>query len=151
MSEKPEKILYQNQNEIWEQAKGHLVDIVKDEPVVKEALVWASLAEGKFGLYQEKYREQEGSDIDLVVITDENYEIPQEWKFTTVEKSCFDLYRLGKFTYEGHQHPIDGLIVFPSRHNLQEVRDMLSDRSKSIYLKEGTSILTQYEDLSKKG
>lgn len=150
MSEKPEKTLYENQAEIWETAKKVLVEMVEDKPVVQEALVWASLAEGKFGLYEQEYRGQEGSDIDLVIITDENYELPPEWKFTTVEKSCFDLYRVGKFMHEGHKHPIDGLIVFPSRHSLQEVRDMLADRSKSIYLKSGSSILAQYEDRSEK-
>jgi len=141
MSEKPEKTLYENQEEIWDEARGFLTEMVSDKPVVQEALVWASLAEGKFGLYEHEHKGQEGSDIDLVIIADEKYPLPKEWKSTTIEKSCFDLYRLGNFVYKGHKHPVDGLIVFPSRHSLQEVREMLADRSKSIYLKSGESIL----------
>lgn len=141
MSNKPNKILYENQDEVWGKAKDFLIEKVKDEPCVQEALVWASLAEGKFGLYEEEYKGQEGSDIDLVIIVDESHPIPRDWSFTTIEKSCFDLYHLGKFVHEGHKHPIDGLVVFPSRHDLQEVRDMLAFRSRSIYLKSGKSIL----------
>lgn len=145
MSDKPNKILYENQENIWENAKQFLIEIVSSKPAVQEALVWASLAEGKFGLYEHEHSGQEGSDIDLVVILDDNFKIPESWKFTNVEKSCFSLYRVGKFSYQGHIHPIDGLLVFPSKHNLQEVRDMLADRSKSIYLKSGESILETYK------
>ncbi len=145
MSDKPRKILYENQEAIWKNAKEFLTQIVTDKPVVQEALVWASLAEGKFGLYEHEYDGREGSDIDLVVILDEAFAIPKDWSFTTVKKSCFDLYHIGKFVHEGHRHPIDGLLVFPSRHSLQEVRDMLADRSKSIYLKSGKSILSTHD------
>lgn len=145
MADKPRKILYENQEKIWNSAKLFLKEVVEDKPAVKEALVWASLAEGKFGLYDHEYDGREGSDIDLVVILDEKFPISEGWTDTTVEKSCFDLYHIGKFIHEGHKHPIDGLLVFPSRHNLQEVREMLADRSKSIYLKSGESILTTHD------
>jgi hypothetical protein len=144
LSDKPEKTLYENQAEVWDSAKRFLTDLIADKPVVQEALVWASLAEGKFGLYAHDHKGQEGSDIDLVIIVDEGAQIPEEWKFTTIRKSCFDLYRLGTFVHEGHKHLIDGLLVFPSRHDLQEVRDMLADRSKSIYIKSGESTLKTY-------
>jgi hypothetical protein len=150
MSEKPRKFLYEDQDKIWSEAREFLLALVANKPSVQEALVWASLAEGQFGLYEKEYRGQEGSDIDLVVIINENYPLPGDWKFTTVEKSCFSLYRIGKFFHRGHKHPIDGLLVFPTRHDLQEVRDMLADRSKSIYLKEGRSILTTYNIHSEK-
>ena len=149
MSDKPRKILYENQEKIWDSAKQFLKEMVEDKPFVQEALVWASLAEGKFGLYEHEYDGREGSDIDLVVILDEKFQLPESWKFTTVKKSCFDLYHIGKFIHEGHKHPIDGLLVSPSRHSLQEVRDMLADRSKSIYLKSGESILTTLSSSSK--
>src|SRR5258708_40073494 len=102
MSDKPNKILYENQENIWETARQFLIEIVSNKPAVHEALVWASLAEGNFGLYEHEHRGQEGSDIDLVVIVDEKFKLPEGWKFTNVEKSCFDLYRVGKFTYQGH-------------------------------------------------
>ena len=58
MSEKPEKTVYENQNDVWKEAEKFLNELINDKPVVQEALVWASLAEGKFGLYEHEYRDQ---------------------------------------------------------------------------------------------
>lgn len=145
MKSRPKKNLYPDQTDVWNKAQKHLVELVNDKPCVQEAIVWASLAEGKFGLYEEPYGNREVSDIDLVVIIDEDFPLPKTWKFTTVKKSCFDLYKLGYFEYQNHTHPIDGLLVFPSRHNLKEVRAMLTDRCKSIYLKSGISLLEELD------
>ena len=150
MGEKPDKVLYENQDEVWSEAKEFLVDLVSGEKGVKEAIVWASLAEGRFGLYEHEHRGREGSDVDLVVIINEEHPLPKTWSFTNVRKDVFDLYHIGKFTHEGHDHEIDGLLVFPSRHDLQEVRNMLANKSKSIYLKSGESILDKYNYSSSK-
>jgi len=132
---KPKKIIYENQAEVWGNAKKYLLNLISNQPCVKEAIVWASLAEGTFGVYEEEYRGQEGSDIDLVLIIDEEYPIPKQWKFTKIKKSWFDLYSLGKFVHIGHIHNIDGLLVFPSRHNLEKMKSSLKGRSKIIYVK----------------
>ena len=95
--------------------------------------MWASLAEGKFGIYEKPYRNQVGSDIDLVVVMKEPINIPKDWKFTKVEKSWFDLYHLGHFEHQGHKHQIDGLIVIPSKHDLSKMTKSLKDRSKKIF------------------
>jgi len=86
---KPKKIIYENQAEVWGNAKKYLLNLISNQPCVKEAIVWASLAEGTFGVYEEEYRGQEGSDIDLVLIIDEEYPIPKQWKFTKIKKSWF--------------------------------------------------------------
>ena len=135
--EKPNKIIYENQKEVWQKAKKYLLEIVTDEPCVQKATVWASLAEGQFGVYETTYKNRhEGSDIDLVVIVDEKHPIPKKWKFTNVNKSWFDLYHdLGVFKHGGHKHIVDGLLVFPSRHDLKEMETDLKGRSKLIYKK----------------
>lgn len=132
---KPLKKIYPDQNDVWEQATKFLIDKFSKEECIQEMIIWASLAEGKFGLYEEPYNRMEGSDIDLVIILDEEKPIPPEWNFTTVVKSWFDLYHLGKFVYQGHVHKIDGLVVSPSRHNMQRMNEELKGRSKSIYLR----------------
>ena len=63
---KPPKILYENQEEVFEEAKKYLLKIINYD-CVSEAYVWASFAEGKFGVYKSLYRGQEASDIDLVI------------------------------------------------------------------------------------
>ena len=129
---KPQKILYKNQNDIWNKAEAHLKKLLLNSNHVKEAYVWASLAEGKFGIYEEPYKNQIGSDIDLVVVLENYNDIPKDWKFTKVEKSWFDLYKLGYFEYNGNKHQIDGLIVIPSKHDLEKMKKALAGRSKKI-------------------
>lgn len=134
---KPNKVLYENQEDVWKAARKFLLDLVKDKPAVKKAIVWASLAEGKFGLYEGQYRGVEGSDIDLVLIMDEKYPVPEGWHWTTVSKSWFDLYtNMGNFVYRGHKHKVDGLLVFPSRHSLKKMEKSIKGRSKVIYERE---------------
>lgn len=137
MSIKPNKIPYENQELVWEKAKEYLTELISNTPCVKKAYVWASLAEGKFGVYEKLYKNRhEASDVDLVIVIDEKYPIPEEWHFTNVKKSWFDLYHdLGVFEHDGHKHIVDGLLVFPSRHNLEEMEVDLKNRSKIIYEK----------------
>ena len=129
---KPSKRLYENQEDILEEASKYLRLVLSKCNSVKEAYVWASLAEGKFGVYEEPYRGQTGSDIDLVIVVNEPFELPKEWKFTKVHKSWFDLYHIGFFNYKRNIHQIDGLIVIPSRHDLNKMRTAIKGRSKLI-------------------
>jgi predicted nucleotidyltransferase len=129
---KPPKILYENQEDAWSKAEVNLKKLLSNCHSVKEAYVWASLAEGKFGIYEKPYRDQIGSDIDLVIVMNEPIQIPKDWKFTKVEKSWFDLYHLGYFDYEGHKHQIDGLIVIPSKHDIKKMRKSLEGRCRKI-------------------
>ena len=127
------KILYENQEDVWNKAEDYLKKLLSNCDTVKEAYVWASLAESKFGVYEKPYRGQIGSDIDLVIVMKEPIDIPKDWKFTKVEKSWFDLYHLGYFEYEGHKHQIDGLIVIPSKHNIDGMKKSLEGRSRKIF------------------
>ncbi|MBN1159807.1 MAG: hypothetical protein JXA43_01050 [Candidatus Diapherotrites archaeon] len=129
---KPAKILYEDQEDVWNKARKRLLQILAKCKTVEEAYVWASLAEGQFGLYEQPYRNQLGSDIDLVVVMREPPEIPKDWNFTKVEKKWFDLYDIGFFEYEGNIHKIDGLIVIPSKHDLAKMKEALEGRSKRI-------------------
>ncbi|HDP73967.1 MAG TPA: hypothetical protein ENN46_03380 [Candidatus Woesearchaeota archaeon] len=129
---KPKKTLYSDQADVWSKAKRHIESVLADCNCVSEAYVWASLAEGKFGLYEKPYRNQAGSDIDLVVVLKEHSKPPENWKFTKVRKAWFDLYELGTFEYKGNSHQIDALVVDPSRHDVDRMRKALEDRSKRI-------------------
>ncbi len=132
---KPNKKLYESQEDVWREAAKHLESILSKCDSIKEAYVWASLAEGKFGTYEELYKGQTGSDIDLVIVVKEPFELPKEWKDTKVKKSWFDLYHLGNFDYKGNKHQIDGLVVIPSKHDVEKMKEALKGRSKRIYVK----------------
>ena len=129
---KPTKILYEDQKELWEKASSYILKLIKNQPCVKEAYIWASLAEGQFGIYEEEYQGRLASDIDLVIVLNENESIPKSWKYLHVEKSWFKLYKLGIFEYKGNAHPIDGLLVSPSIHDIRRMKEMLDRRSKRL-------------------
>ncbi len=74
---KPKKILYENQDKVLEKASKYLIELIRNEPCVKKAFIWASLAEGKFGVYEKEYSGRFLSDIDLVIILEEAAEIPK--------------------------------------------------------------------------
>ena len=132
---KPRKILYENQKVVYGKALVCLKKILRECKCIKEAFIWASLAEKKFGVYEKPYNNQTCSDIDLVIVLNENdpIKIPKTWKCTKVEKSWFDLYNLGYFEYQGNKHQIDGLIVIPSKHNLVAMKKDLKGRCKKIF------------------
>lgn len=107
ISEKPEKILYKNQDEILQKVINLLK---KDIPQNSEAIIFGSLAESKFGKYTENYKGHEGSDIDVIIFIDRK-EIPLHWKYLNVSKGWWDLYRGIKIEINGTIHKTDILIV----------------------------------------
>lgn len=129
---KPPKILYKDQKDVWNKAEKFLKDLLKDSTTIKEAYAWASLAEGKFGIYEKPYKNQIGSDIDFVIVMNEPIDIPKTWKSANFETAWFDLYRLDDFVYQKNKHQIDGLIVIPSKHNIDRMRERLKGMSKKI-------------------
>lgn len=130
--EKPPKKLYSDQEDVWNKAEKFLKNLLNDSKTVKEAHVWASLAEGKFGVYERPYKDQIGSDIDFVIVMNEPADIPKNWKFADFGTAWFDLYKLGDFEYQNNKHQIDGLIVFPSKHNVDRMKERLKGMSKKI-------------------
>ena len=129
---KPKKIPYKDQGDVWKRAEIHLKNILLNSESVREAFVWASLAEGQFGLYKKEYKGKMGSDIDLVIVMSEPIDIPGDWKDTKFETTWFRQYFLGYFEYKGNQHQIDGLIVIPSKHDINRMKEQLKGRSKKI-------------------
>jgi len=130
---KPKKTLYKNQEDACNKATSYLKTVLSKSKSVKEAYIWASLAEGKFGIYNKPYRDQTGSDIDLVIVMNEPISIPSDWKSTEIEESWFTLYHLGYFEYQGNKHRIDGLVVIPSKHDINMMKQLLKGRARKIF------------------
>lgn len=104
---KPEKILYENQDEILKT----IIDLLKkDMPQDAEAIIFGSLAESKFSKYKEIYHGHFGSDIDVIVFI-EKENIPAHWKYLNVSKRWWDLFRGIKIEINGTIHKTDILVV----------------------------------------
>ena len=136
---KPKKTIYPNQKDAFEKFRKFILPHLRKIPEIKEAMIWASLAEGKFGTYEREYREHTGSDVDLVLLLEEGKDIPEAFKDLEVHKSWFDGY-LNKsfrhFDYDGNDHKVDVLVV--KRDKLDVAKESLKGRSKRLYVKKGS-------------
>lgn len=116
--------VYPNQEGIEKRIREHLLSTRLNHPFVDEARLMGSLAFGQFGVYYEPERKHEkpkiASDVDLLVIADENYPVPSDWIFNR-HFIFFDVYNLGTLTgIEGVQdniHDVDAWVYFPSQAN----------------------------------
>lgn len=108
MEQKPEKIIYENQEEIYTKIFNFIKSILPAE--VTEAYLWGSTVERKFGRYSQKFGSHEGSDIDVIIIIPRE-KIPENWKYLNTEKDWWYLYRGGKIDISGMIHLVDLLVV----------------------------------------
>jgi len=79
------RIPYKNQQEIKKQIFDYLKQKIFLNPFVAKVYLLGSLVDRDFGLYEKPEENilgevNYGSDIDLIIIADENFEIPKTWK-----------------------------------------------------------------------
>jgi len=108
MRQKPEKIVYGNQEEVHDIILNFVKSILPFE--VTEAYIFGSTVERKFGKYCKNFGSHEGSDIDVVVMIPRE-RIPSYWKYLNTEKDWWFLYRGGKINIKGTIHKVDLIIV----------------------------------------
>ncbi len=110
--EKPEKIVYDNQEEVHDK----IVSFAQSQLGlgVNEAYLVGSATTKKFGKYTEKFRGHDGSDIDVVAFVDE---IPKNWKNLNMEKTWWRGYRGGKLEVNEILHKVEVMVV---KHGMEE-------------------------------
>jgi predicted nucleotidyltransferase len=138
MLNKPPKKIYENQEEAFEEFRKFITPYLKKIPEVEEAVVWASLAEGKFGTYAREHRGHTGSDVDLVVLLGKGKKIPKGFRDMECHKAWFDGHickEFRHFDYLGNDHKVDVLLV--KREELEKAKTRMKGRIKSLYLKKG--------------
>ena len=77
---KPDKFLYPDQDAVRNEFIAFILPFLEKHPFFHKVWIWASLAKGQFGVYEEVYREMEASDVDLLVEVNEEFEPPAELK-----------------------------------------------------------------------
>ena len=112
---KKEKIIYDNQKEVFEKVTSFLKTSLKEE--IDEAYLFGSLISGEFGKYLEKYGVHDGSDIDLIVFLS-GKDVPKNWKYLDTEKSWWKLYRGEIIEINNLIHKIDVLVVKDGKEKL---------------------------------
>lgn len=85
MEKRVERKVYENQEKIKEEIISHLKRIIFREPFTKRVYLLGSLVGGQFGVYTKPKIDKigeisYGSDVDLIIIADERFKIPSNWK-----------------------------------------------------------------------
>ena len=162
MLKRPPREIYSNQSSLKKKIISYLKKNIYTYPCVDRVYLFGSLQDGHFGkYYSPKYdgsgNKKLGSDIDLVIIVDERFSLPSNWKEETSD--IFDRYKapalkgilgvedgvhdISLFVYlpsKANQPPADkknkhiGLYASPTREKALEVM-LSSDNSSMIYEK----------------
>ncbi len=127
MKQKPEKIIYENQEEIYNKILNFVISILPKEVI--EAYLWGSVIERKFGVYRKKYGSNEGSDIDVVVMIPKE-KIPYGWKYLNTQKEWWYLYSGGKIEINGTIHRVDLMVVKEGKE--EYVRNRIKEKNWKV-------------------
>ncbi|MFB6246132.1 MAG: hypothetical protein ABEI74_00890 [Candidatus Pacearchaeota archaeon] len=137
MKEKPNKRAYEDQEEVFEKCKNFLLPYLKDIPEIKSAVLWGSIVNGSFGVYEETWRGQTGSDVDLIIFLEKGAKPPKQFKYLEIDKKWFKGYKpinFRDFLYSGNVHKVDTLLVKEGHES--EAQDDITGKSKEIYSKD---------------
>jgi len=124
-----EKKIYKNQKEILRKFLEYIDPIFRDNPEIKEAYLWGSLAKGDFGIYKMPYNGKTESDVDLVLFINPKSNIPKDWKNLNDTHSWFDVYKCQEyrnFKYKNQTHKVDLLVV----HKDKSIKDLEKTNKK---------------------
>lgn len=95
--ERPKKTVYSRKEQGMILAKARefvLQDLLPDSDINK-ILIFGSLAKGTFGEYERSWRHGKFSDIDVLILADDNFRPPKEWKVWTGHEK-FKVYTHGR-------------------------------------------------------
>lgn len=127
MKQKPEKIIYKNQEEVHYLIVDYLKSTLPKDII--RAYLWGSAVERTFGKYVEKYGSHEGSDIDVIVMIP-NEKIPSSWKYLNTEKEWWSLYRGGAIDINGTIHQVDLIVVKEGKE--EHARNRIKERNWKV-------------------
>lgn len=131
---KPNKKIYKGQKQIQKKIINFLLPKLKEIPQIEKAYLWGSIINGDFGVYQKKWREHIGSDIDLIILLKKHCRVPKEFKYLEIDKLWFKGYKpreFRKIKIEGNEHKVDILLI--KRSHIKDAMKDIKGKSKLIY------------------
>lgn len=105
---KPQKKNYDNQKEIKNIAKKYVFE--KLDSSAKKIYLSGDIITGKFGFYDRPYKRYRGSTIEVYIVPLNNFEIPQKWKVSLINKDI-KKYEVGEIIMRGVKHKVNVTII----------------------------------------
>jgi predicted nucleotidyltransferase len=102
IKERPKKSILpeDEQKEILEKVKEFVLDDLLPNPKINKIILFGSLVKGTFGKYEKTYKNRIYSDIDILVMVEDDFEVQDEWK-SHFSCGLYDVYNV---------HELDGKI-----------------------------------------
>lgn len=116
---KPKKMLYENQEEAYQEAKKLLLEKLSE--VLEEAYLFGSLSAKKFGKYYKNQEFHKASDINVLGIL-KKQEIPLDWVYVR-KQEYWTIYTAGKVSINSNPHKIELFVT--ERNNLKKAIEEL--------------------------
>jgi len=104
----PKKKVYENQQKIKQIAKEYATE--KLNGAASTAYLVGDVIEGGFALYNRPYKRYKGSNVEILAVLNEDFEIPQEWKVSMMTESI-KKYEIGKIKVDGVKHKVNVTII----------------------------------------
>lgn len=115
---KPQKKNYENQEEIKNIAKKHVLE--KLDSVSKEIYLVGDIVAKQFGLYNRLYKRYMGSTVETLIVPKEDLEIPQKWKISLITEKT-KKYEVGEIKINNIKHKVNATII----DNLNKINDKM--------------------------
>ena len=131
---KPKKILYENQSQV----KAHILDMIMNTfSNFKEVYLIGSLIEGRFGVYEEPWRDHggqihTGSDVDLVLFGVTN--IPSSFRKLLEREHCI-IYYVDTVVFEKNSHVVEAIVVKNDAISNEVMREMLKEKNSELIVR----------------
>jgi len=104
---KPEKTIYENQDEIYSLVKETIEGKIPEQ--VAEAYLFGSLIKKQLGKYVVPFGRHKASNVDVLVVMNK-IDIPLKWRYIKQE-DLWIIYQGSKLELNGNKHRIDFFVV----------------------------------------
>ncbi len=105
---KPKRHIYENQDEIKNIAKKHVLE--KLDSASKEIYFAGDIVIRRFGLYDRPYKRYKGSTIETYAVLKKEFEIPQKWKISIITQKIRK-YEIGEIKVNDIKHKVNVTVI----------------------------------------
>lgn len=97
MKERPGKTVLPKpeQREILKKAKSLVLKDLLPNPKINKILMFGSLVKRTFGKYEKPYKGRTYSDIDILLLVEDDFKVPEKWKLH-FESDLYNVYNICK-------------------------------------------------------
>lgn len=113
---KPNKKVYESQEEIKAISKEYILNKLKD--AAEEIYLSGDVVSREFGLYDRTYKRYKGSPVESYVGLNEQFKIPTEWKISSIINGI-EKYEIGEIKIGELKHKVNVSII-QDKINLKE-------------------------------